>query len=263
MAVQRPDRLMARAAVVLVRPQIPENIGSVARVMANLGLGRLILVRPRSWKLDRMWALATRLGREIIIDRVELVPDLEPALAGFQLVIGSSARGGRFRGAPRLPREVLEPASAKLAETEIALVFGPEKDGLTNEELKLCHQVVRIPTSREAGSLNLAQAVMVLGYELRTAVLNLEPNSGGGPKWADTASREGMFRHLEETLDLIDPQAHFNRRVWINAFRRLFGRTNLRPHEVRLIRGACRKIGYAVRSGAGSGTDPGEKGGDG
>jgi tRNA/rRNA methyltransferase len=212
-----------------------------------MGLGGLTLVRPQRWDPEKMCALATRLGQDLILEKVELAPDLPAALAGFGVVVGTSARLGRFRRPAGPPRSLLPLLAPRLASNRLALVFGPEKDGLANAEVELCHHLVTIPASERASSLNLAQAVLVLAYELRLAALDLAPNPAAAEeRLADAASREGMFSHLRAVMDKLDPEGRFNRRVWLGAFRRLFARTQLLPHEVRLIRGLCRKICWAV-----------------
>jgi len=250
----RADELLNGAAVVLVKPRLPENIGATARVVSNMGLGRLILVRPERWDLERMLALAVRLGRPIILDEVRLTTSLAEAVSGFQFVVGASARLGRFRRPTGWPREVMEEAAGLLPANRVALVFGPEKDGLTNEELGLCHRLVQIPTSPRASSLNLAQAVAVLAYELRMAALMGQARPASAPDLASSLEIQGLLGHLRATMDLVDPGEHLNRRVWLDAFRRFFARARLLPHEVRLFRGVLRKIAYAVgRPGSGRG----------
>ena len=248
------DRLMQQAFIVLVRPQSPDNMGAAARAAANMGLGGLILVRPREWNPGRMCALATRLGSGMILDRTEIFPDLEPALEGFNLVIGTTARSGKFRKSLGGPRKILGQAAPLLRANRLALVFGAEKDGLTNEELALCHSHLTIPTAAAATSLNLAQAVMVAAHELRQAVLDLDRDQREeGPVLADAAQREGMFGHINQVLEAVDHEAHYNRRIWLGSLRRMFGRLDLMPHEVQLIRGICRKICWAVGRTEGNG----------
>ncbi|MBW1712333.1 MAG: RNA methyltransferase [Deltaproteobacteria bacterium] len=247
MSLEETDRLMARAAAVLVRPQIPENIGAVARVAANMGLGRLIVVRPVRWNLDKMCMLATRIGRPLILDRMELAADLEGALAGFNLVIGTTSRLGRFRRPTGGPRTALKEAARLLTSNQVALVFGPEKDGLTSPELALCQRLVHIPASQEAAPLKLAQAVMIMAYELRMALLEQDRSPDEPrPRLAPWDDLRGMYSHLEEAFDKIDPDQHYNRRIWMNTLRGLLDRTNLREHEVKFLRGVCRKICWAV-----------------
>ena len=239
--------------MVLVRPSLPDNIGAAARVVRNMGLGRLIVIRPKVWNLEKMLSLAVRLGREVILSEMELATTLEEGLQGFGFVVGTSSRLGRFRQPSGPPRQVMTEAAGLLAQNPLALVFGPEKDGLTNDEVMLCQRLVQIPAAPKAASLNLAQAVMIVAYELRLALLDAcREERAASPRLAPSGEIEGMYRHLDKTMTLIDPQGHLNRRVWLEAFRRLLDRTHLKPHEVKLIRGMCRKITYTVRAGEGN-----------
>lgn len=241
-----PDDLLSRAAVVLVRPQTPENIGAAARAMANMGLKRLIVVSPEKWEAKPMEALAVRIGRPIL-DAAEVVDGtLAEAVAGFDFLIAASARLGKFRRASGPPEKIMAEAAPLLAGNRIALIFGPEKDGLGSDETELCHRLVRVPTAAGTGSLNLAQAVVILVYELRKAVLALGPDKSEPVKLAKSVELEGMYAHLEEAMNLVDPTEHLVRHVWLGSFRRLFSRAKLRPFEVQLIRGFCRKIIWAV-----------------
>ena len=241
------DRLLQKASVVLVRPQSPDNIGAAARAVANMGLGGLVLVRPQRWDPGRMCALATRLGHELILDRMELYADLKSALAGFNLVVGTTARAGKFRRPLGFPREVLGKAAPYLESNRLALVFGPEKDGLTNEELSLCHSHLVIPSDRAASSLNLAQAVMVAAYELRLAVLEMDRRESlKRPTLAGADQREGMYAHLAQALEALDPDSHYHKQIWMAGLKRMFGRLDLMDHEVKLVRGICRKICWAA-----------------
>ena len=157
-----------RVAVVLFRPRLAENIGAVARAACNMGLKRLIAVQPLDLDFDRMAMMATGPAVELL-NRMEVHDDLAAALAPFQYVVGTTARLGGVRSDYLTPREVAQKLIELSAHNDIALLFGPENFGLTNEELPLCHALVTIPTA-DCSSLNLAQAVMVLAYELFTAV---------------------------------------------------------------------------------------------
>ncbi len=240
-----PEALLQKAAVVLVRPQIPENVGAAARALKNMGLGRLVVVRPKVWSLERMLTLAVRTGREAILSEVALFTDLGEALEPYEWVVGATARWGRFRRPAGPPRSVLSEAAGLLPRNNVALVFGPEDNGLTTDELKLCHRLVYIPAAPKASSLNLAQAVMILAYELRQAAL-LDGQTVAEPRLAPAADIQGMYGHINEALDAIDPEEHYARHVWLEALRRLFNRARLQPHEVRLIRGVCRKIVWTM-----------------
>lgn len=214
--------------------------------MANMGLKRLIVVSPEKWEAKPMEALAVRIGRPIL-DAAEVVDGtLAEAVAGFDFLIAASARLGKFRRASGPPEKIMTEAAPLLAGNRIALIFGPEKDGLGSDETALCHRLVRIPTAAGTGSLNLAQAVVILVYELRKAVRALGPDKAEPVKLAKSTELEGMYAHLEESMNLVDPTEHLVRHVWLGSFRRLFSRAKLRPFEVQLIRGFCRKIIWAV-----------------
>lgn len=240
---------LTRTAIVLVRPQIPANIGAAARVVRNMGLGRLIVVRPKRWNLDKMCSLAVRTGREIILEEMGLVTTLAEAVADCELVISTTARTGKLRKPSGSPRKILSQAVEVLPENRIALVFGPEDKGLTNDELAMCDRQVFIPVNDAASSINLAQAVMILAYELRLAAMEAGLNPAPGPKLATSAEVQGMYDHLQQTLSGLDSVEHHNLTVWMEAFRRIYGRARLQPHEVRLIRGFCRKVAWAVDQG--------------
>ena len=152
---------LERVAVVLFRPRLAENIGAVARAACNMGLKRLIAVQPLDLDLDRMAMLATGPAVEFL-DRMEVHDDLAGALAPFQYVVGTTARLGGVRNDYLSPREMAARLIELTAANDVALLFGPENFGLTNEELPFCHALVTIPTG-DCSSLNLAQAVMVHG----------------------------------------------------------------------------------------------------
>lgn len=251
MSLETIDNRLQRSAVVLVRPQIPDNIGAAARAVRNMGLGGLIVVRPKRWNLDRMCSLAVRTGSDLILNDLVVAADLESAVKDFGLVIGTSARTGKFRKPAGPPRRIMAGAAELIDRGRVALVFGPEDKGLTTDDLNYCDRLVRIPVSPRASSVNLAQSVMIMAYELRLAVAELDaPARRPGPKLADSAELQGMYDHLQATLEEIDPTRHHNIRVWMDAFRSIFGRSDLAPHEVRLIRGLCRKISWAARKTA-------------
>ncbi len=245
---------MSRAALVMVRPKFAENIGAAARVVANMGLGRLIVVAPEVWSYDRMMTLAVRTGQRVILEATDVFHDLERALAGFHLAVGSTARLGRYRAAVGDVGAVMAEAAEALAAGRVALVLGPEKDGLTTEEISLCQRLAVISTSASASSLNVAQAAVILAHELRRAVIardheELSALPSGRPARREEA--EAMYGHVHQVMDAVDPTGHWNRRVWLAAFRRMLERRGLMSHEVRLIRGLCRKIVWALEHPAG------------
>lgn len=224
--------------VVLVETSHPGNIGAAARAMKTMGLSNLVLVRPENYPNAEATARAS--GADDVLMRARVVDSLAEGLAGCRLVIGSSARL-RTRRWPQLgPRETGETAMREAAEGEVALVFGRERTGLTNDELDLCHYLVTIPANPDYSSLNLAAAVQVLTYELRmatgeTKVENEGEEHGEIPAGADDVER--FYAHLQETLiglDFLDPE---NPRHLMRRLRRLFNRVRLTENEINILRG--------------------------
>ena len=225
-------------AIVLQRPRYPENIGSAARAMSNMGIGSLRVVQPENYDLEKVCKLATHAAKDAV-DRIELFDSLEKALADFQYVVGTTARLGSRRQAVQSPSLLAERLIPISQENRVAIVFGPEDRGLTNEDTWLCHVLVNIPTA-EFSSLNLAQAVMVVSYELFKA--SLEKSEGFTPRLAGHNELEGMYEDIKDILLRISFINADNPDFWLNNFRRFFSRLPLRAKEVSLIRGICRQV---------------------
>jgi len=234
---------LTNVAIVLFRPQIPENIGAVARAACNMGLSRLYLVEPASLDQERLRAMATPAAAPIL-DNMVIHDDLFSALADFQYVVGTTARLGGIRKEVQSPRDVAARLIDLSQTNDIALLFGPENFGLTNRELPFCHALVTIPTA-ECTSLNLAQAVMVLAYELLVARTDTPRYE---PRRANTRELETMYAMLQETLMKIDFISHRNPEHWMLNVRRLFNRHGLRARETQVIKGICRQIDWYVRT---------------
>jgi tRNA/rRNA methyltransferase len=227
-------------AVILVEPQIPENIGSVARAMNNMGIRRLILIKPKNNDLPRIVKMATGSSIDIVED-MEVLDDLLTALGQFHYVVGTTARIGSHRPAMTKPRRLARELIGLSRNNHIALLFGPEDRGLSNEHLRHCHTIATIPTDRYT-SLNLAQAVMILCYEIFLA--GRETGKVPVPRLANTFELEGMYDHLEGVLlriGFINPQ---NPEHWMLNIRRFLSRIPLRAREVRVIRGFCRQMDW-------------------
>ena len=230
-----------KVAVVLFRPRLAENIGAVARAACNMGLKRLIAVQPQDLDFERMAMMAT--GKAVnLLNRMVVHDDLAEALAPFQYVVGTTARLGGVRQEYLSPREMAARLIDLSAHNDIALLFGPENFGLTNEELPFCRALVTIPTA-DCSSLNLAQAVMVLAYELHTAV-NAQPHFA--PRLTNTQETESMYAMLQATLLKINFISHQNPEHWMFNVRRLFYRHGLRAREAQVIKGICRQIDWYV-----------------
>jgi tRNA/rRNA methyltransferase len=232
---------LEKVAVVLFRPRLAENIGAAARAACNMGLSRLLVVNPQDLDPERMARMATGAAAHILAG-MEVHEDLAQALAPFQYVVGTTARRGGVRQELLSPREL----AARLVElsfrNDVALLFGPENWGLTNEELAFCHALVTIPTAA-CPSLNLAQAVMVLAYEIFMAG---EPKPRFEPRLANSRELQSMYEMLQKTLVKINFISHQNPEHWMFNVRRLFARHGLRAREAQIIKGICRQIDWYV-----------------
>lgn len=231
---------LANVAIVLVEPQIPENIGSVARAMNNMGLTRLILVKPGCCDLTRILKMAT--GPSIdIVEAMQVYDELMSALGPYHYIVGTTARTGAQRPALTDPRRLAHDLIPISRNNQVAILFGPEDRGLSNEHLRLCHSTATIPTG-SFPSLNLSQAVMVVAYEIFLA--SREPSTETLPRLANRFELEGMYDHLKDALmriGFINPQ---NPEHWMLNIRRFLSRLPMRAREVRIIRGICRQIDW-------------------
>lgn len=233
-------------AVVLHRPKYPENIGSAARAVCNMGISRFIVVDPRDCDLTRVLKTATHFAADIV-EGMEEFEDLETALAPFQYVVGTTARVGSQRPTDSDPRKVAESLIPISQDNLVALVFGPENSGFTNAELRLCHALVTIPTA-EFASLNVAQAVIVVCYEIFLA--SRENGHGFTPRLATRDELEGMYDQLKGTLVNINFINDDNPDYWMQHVRRFFSRIGMRARDVKMIRGICRQIEWYGSKGS-------------
>jgi tRNA/rRNA methyltransferase len=233
-------------SVILVRPKFHENLGSAARAMKNMGLSRLIVVNGSSPIHANAYKLAS--GAEDILERAEEVFTLREAISEMGCVVGMTSRGGKVRH-PDLTLEALARKLIPLSQRNlIGLAFGSEKEGLTNEELSLCHLYARIPSMESFPSLNLAQAVMVVCYELFQASMEMPKKS---VELAPAEQLERMFEHMEKTLIRIGflDSNHPNRIM--RVLRRLFGRSQMDEREVQILHGIWSQMDHHLRKGKG------------
>lgn len=225
--------------IVLVNTSHPGNIGASARAMKTMGLGQLWLVQPKEFPSAEATARAS--GADDLLARAVVCEDLDTALAGCRWVVGASARLRKITVPPLLPRDCARQARLDSEGGEVALLFGREQSGLSNEELDRCHALVHIPTDAAYGSLNLAMAVQVLAYELRMAHLDDDwqppPEIGEQTPLADVEEVERFYAHLEQALlelEFLNPD---NPRQLMRRLRRLFNRVRLDRNEVNILRG--------------------------
>lgn len=227
-------------SIVLQHPRHSENIGAVARAMRNMGIHRLVIVDPQNFELNRALKLATHFASDIIKES-RICSDLGKALAPFHYVVGMTARIGGQRQVINAPSKLARNLIPISIENRIALLFGPEDRGLSNKDIRYCHVLVNIPTT-EFSSLNLAQAVMIICYEIFIA--GRKENEPFTPRLASRHELDGMYAQLKDILvriSFINPE---NPDYWMNNLRRFFTRLQLRAKEVNIIRGLCRQVDW-------------------
>ena len=226
--------------VILNEPQLAENIGAVARAMANFGLTDLRLVRPRGgWPQERAWATAS--GADWPLDKATVFARLEGAIADLQVVFATTARPRELRLPVATPREAAaELHRAAASGQRTALLYGGERAGLETRDIALCQGVITIPVDEKFRSLNLGQAVIVTAYEWRMAVLDRPSarfDKNQAPP-ADLASLDGLYGQLEDELQAAGffhpPEKTPS---MINNLRAILARASLSEQEVRTLRG--------------------------
>ena len=221
--------------IVLVNTSHPGNIGSAARAMKTMGLTELVLVAPLDFPNPKAQALASNAAE--VVDNAKVVATLDEAIAGCHLVVGTSTRNRTIPWPLLTPRAFAEKIKAE-PETKVAILFGREQSGLTNEELHRCHFHIQIPSNPDYSSLNIAAAVQVIAYELWVAHLSpaTDIKEWDFP-WADAAEMEGFFAHMEKVLIQLDFLKIETPRQLMPRLRRLFNRARLDEMEVNIMRG--------------------------
>ncbi len=232
--------LLDHIAIVLMGPKYAENIGSVARVMHNMGINDLRIVRETPPEAKRMAMMATHNATHIL-ENMTSYTTLAEALSDRSIVVGTTARRGRQRNIERTPREIVETILPQIENNKVAILFGPEDRGLTNEDLKLCQYTSAIPTSGFS-SLNLAQAVAIHCYEVYYSLIHAHKNMEPAPKLATSFELEGMYSHVEDALVEIDFLEEKNHQYWMNNIRVFFARIKLTAKDAQIIRGVCRQF---------------------
>lgn len=221
------------------------NIGACARAMRNMGIGELALVAPHVSPLHPDAILLGVHARELL-ERARVFPTLLEAVADCTWVVGTTRRGGKGRRGVVTPRQMAAELAEIIGQNRVALVFGPEDRGLSNRDLDLCQRLVTIPADEHYGSLNLAQAVMILLYEISLACK--EGTRAPKEKTLATAEElEGMYRQMEELLLRIGFLHKENPKRIMTVLRRILGRAMLEPREVRVVRGILRQALWFAR----------------
>lgn len=222
--------------IILLGTTHPGNIGATARAMKNMGLADLMLVRPKIFPHEDATARAS--GAEDILLSTRVVSKLDEALSDCTYVAGASARSRSIGWPSMTPRECAQRLVEESGQGIAAVLFGPEKSGLSNDDIDRCNTLLTIPTEPGFSSLNLAMAVQVIAYELRVAGMTREePGAEPESPPATSAEREHFYAHLEQVLarsGFLDPD---NPRLLMRRLRRLFVKAELDQNEVNILRG--------------------------
>jgi tRNA/rRNA methyltransferase len=241
-------------AFVLFKPKSPGNIGAAARALKNMGLRDLRIVtdkrslkpiigdlqEPRPGNRQSSAETMAVHGRDVLA-AATIHADLNSALADRTLAVGTSARTGLYRGEAKPIRATSAELAALSEANQIALVFGPEDCGLTNEELKWCQRLIKIPTAPDYSSLNLAQAVMIVAYELMSA-MSATPKLPSAQEWAACTQVNAMLVRMGTALTRIGFLAEDNPDHIMFALRAILGRAGLRPRELDIMNGIVSQI---------------------
>jgi len=228
---------LANLRIVLVRPKGSANVGSVARAMKNMGLSDLALVQPAL--TDRFWSEAMAVHAEDVLRAHRAYDSLAAATGDCGLVVGTTAHDGPYRGATQSPRDAAPALFATAGSNRVALVFGPEDHGLSNDDLKLCQQLLTIPTAPAYPSLNLAQAVMVCCYEM---LLASGTNATPAPPLAPAAHTGFVLDRLQQALLTIGFLKPNNAEHIMHSIRRMLGAAEMDDRDVSIWLGIARQI---------------------
>ena len=231
---------LANIRIVLIQTSHPGNIGSAARAMKTMGISTLYLVKPKLFPDIQATTMSS--SAHDVLENAVVVEHLKDALVGCKWVVGSSARDARSLSWDVLDaRSCGEQAVKKATTAKVALVFGRESSGITNDELALCHSLVHIPTNPEYSSLNLASAVQLLSYECRVASLSLDSKScvkdQADKNIVTVDALESYYQYLEASMvasGFLDPE---NPKHLMTRLRRLYARADISPSELNILRG--------------------------
>jgi len=244
--VDENSKILSNIKIVLVETSHPGNIGAAARAMKNMGLSNLVLVNPKVFPSSEATSRAS--GADNILAAATVCSSLQEALEPCELVLGASARIRHLGWSEVGPKKGCELAIATAKDAPVALVFGRENSGLTNEELELCHHLLHIPTNPDFSSLNVASAVQVLCYEVYSAVIGEQviesPEVEDRP--ATSQEFEGFFDHLLKTLEKTEFLELYKTKRLQQRIRRIFYRSELNRTEVNILRGILTAVNNKI-----------------
>ena len=233
-----------RIAIVLVETSSPGNLGSVARVMKNMGLDRLVLVDCQADLTQEARQRAR--GADDLLENAVRTSGLGSALESFHLSVATGSRPARWFDRSLDPREMAAALKGLGPTQQVAIVFGPERTGLTNEHLQHCHWQVRIPTDPGFPSLNLAHAVAIVAYELSQGLSESPPRAGR--RLAELGQIEAFSQDLEGCLNEIQFLKKQNPREIMMTLRQMLARASLDDRDIRILRGILRQWKWYARS---------------
>lgn len=240
---QHGHNAIRHVRIILVRPQHEGNVGAAARAMLNMGLRDLWLVSPRIDRPDPVRWMAH--GAEVVLEGMRTVDDLAEALDGTVTAVATTARRRRWRSWPLLdPDEAGSLLASATADAPAALVFGPEDKGLSNDDLALCTHIARVATDPAHTSLNLAQAVLLMAYEVKRHSAAPRPRRQRVP--ADAAKIDGTLDQLNGVLDRIGFFRGRNPTQVLITARQILTRTSLTREEIGFLRGTLRKLAWSL-----------------
>jgi tRNA/rRNA methyltransferase len=234
-------------AFVLVSPKSSGNVGAAARALKNMGFADLRIVAPRDY--DPRDAAAMAVHADDVLERARIFGDLGAALEDRSLSIGTTCRGGPYRSETRALRETAPGLIDESAANRIAMVFGPEDFGLSNLEIAQCQRLITIPTAPEYPSLNLAQAVMVVAYELMIAA-GAERPAIATEEYSPAAAVEEIHRRMADALVAIGFLPDDNPEHLMLTLRAMLGRSGIRPRELDILNGIARQVRWVAEDGA-------------
>jgi tRNA/rRNA methyltransferase len=238
--------LIERVDIILVEPSEGGNVGSCARALKNMGFAQFDMVRPRY--TDTRAATTMAVHAKDLLHGSHIHATLEAAIAKAHWVVATSGRRRSYpeRKVPLTPEQVVKKMQSLPTEARVAVVFGPERIGLTAEELGLCQDLLVLPTAQEYPILNLAQAVLLVAYEIRRADLAKAMPKRSKRRTVSADRLDGLVAHLRHTLGTVGFLNKQNPRLILDDLRFLFSRAALDERELQLLRGILHRVDVTI-----------------
>lgn len=226
--------------IVMINTSHPGNIGAAARVMKNMGLKKLYLVQPKNFPNYEASAMAS--GASDLLSQAIICDSFAEALEGCHLVLGSTARERKIQHEFIDGREAGLLTVKESLQQQVALVFGRERTGLTNDEIGLCHKLINIPSNPDYSSLNVASAIQIISYEVMMALgMQNAHSTQTDSEYASSDNMQRFYQHLEETLVAIDFLKLKQSPQLIPKLRHIYNRARLTQEELNILRGILSK----------------------